>query len=512
MIELPQSEDELAEEVSGMSSDRKEHLRELCKENLFFLTKAVLGHKDVNIRTHGAFCRFFEDDSAFRRMALMPRLHLKTTIATEADAIRCALKSNGEDRILIANEVLKNAQDIVGVINKHFEENKILRALFSDLIPPRFSGPGVTWSNSASTLIRPRPYKEPTFMAIGTGGAAVSKHFTRIKGDDLIGLEAFQSPAEMAHAIEWIDNMEGLIVGADQTWIDWIGTRWAKNDAYGHVMKKYGSRLRVFRRKIREPNPESGELEIIFPEKVNMEQIELLMKTPHIFAAQYENDPTSELSLDFDAGNLREYTFGPDGEIEYRVFGQKVSWPRKFLHIVIAVDPNSGSKTSEDEAAISVVGMAPDRRVFLLESYNGRPDPSGFVDKIYELALKWRPSVIGIEKAGQQNTRHYFFLKCQEHGVFFRLEDLKPENKEKDERIRTALQPIINARQLYLLKSQTAARQQIGDFPNTTLKDVVDSIAYSIRLLRKPDDPEELEAANEAAELVLATRNQKTGW
>jgi phage terminase large subunit-like protein len=511
VIDLPQNENELIEEVEGMSSQKIEHLRRVACENLYFMAKGVLGHKDVNPGTHGAFCRFFEDDSWFRRMGLMPRLHLKTTIATESDSIRLACKTGGEARILIANEILGNAQDIVKVIMKHFEEGRMLRTLFPELIPSRFSGPGVTWSTSGATLVRPTPYKEPTFLPIGTGGAAVSKHFTHIKGDDLIGLEAYESPAAMKHAITWIDAMEGLIIGANETWIDWIGTRWAKNDAYGYIIAQYGPRLRVFRRKIHEPD-HTGEEQIIFPGKITWEQIYQLMKNPAMFAAQYLNDPLSEMALDFNAENLRYFDFNERGDVVFREYNRIVTWPRNLLHIVLTCDPNSGSKTSEDEAAASVVGMAPDGNVFVLDSFHGRPSPEEFVDQIFGMAKRWRPSKVGIEQAGQQNTLFYFTKKCRENDVYFMIEPLKPENKEKDRRIRTALQPLVATRKLYVLRSQTSLIQQISDFPNTTLKDVIDSVAYAPRLLRKPEDAEELEEADDARQLVLATRNQLTGW
>jgi hypothetical protein len=45
-------------------------------------------------------------------------------------------------------------------------------------------------------------------MTIGVGGAITGFHFTRIKGDDLIGIEAARSPAKMKEAIDWTDNIE----------------------------------------------------------------------------------------------------------------------------------------------------------------------------------------------------------------------------------------------------------------------------------------------------------------
>lgn len=499
---LPASHDELMEEVRSYSESQLDYIRELACNNLFFMAKGVVGYKDVNLHTHGAFCKFFEDDRYDRRMGLMPRLHLKTSIATECDSIRIACKTRGDARILIVNEILKNAQDIMGTIKAHFEQNELLRLLFAELIPERFSGPGVTWSSEGATLLRKMPYKEPTFMPLGVGGAAVSKHFTHIKKDDLIGLEAYQSPATMRRAIEWEDNSEALMVGEGLTWVDWIGTRWAKNDLYGHVIQQYGDRLRVFRRKI----IENGER--IFPERISWRQIELLKKKPMIYAAQYENDPLGDMALDFQYHLVREFRFDNEGDVVFE--GGK--WAREVLDVVLSVDPNSGSKTAEDEAAISAVAMAPDEKVFVLESFHGRPTPSEFIDRLFEMAKKWRPRVIGIEKAGQQNTRHYFEKKMHKERVLFRVEDLKPENKDKDERIRNALEPLISSRKFFVLPGSKALREQVKHFPNLDLKDVIDSVAYSIRLLKRPLDFEQHKRNRDAAKMILASRNTVTGW
>lgn len=500
------NENELIEEVSSMPESTKQALAEKAKESLFFMSHGLLGMKDVNLHTHGAFCRFIQSETKLRRIGLMPRLHLKTAIATESDTIRLMVKDPNHARILIVGETDKTAGDIMGAIKQVFEKNQLIRMLYQEIVPPRLSGPGIQWSSEGLNMVRSTSYKEPTLMSVGVGGAVVSKHFTRIKADDLIGFEASRSPSVMKSTIKWNDSIEGLIVSAHETIIDWIGTRWAKNDLYSHLIEQYGSMMAVFRRGLIENN------NLIFPEKFNWDQVALLKKKPDEFSAQYENDPKSSVSMDFDSGDVRYYKMDSEGNLCYDIGGKVSKWHRESLDRVITVDPNSGSLTAPDEASIIVSGVAPDGRKFVLEEWGGRVRPDDLVDKIYSLASKWRPRVVGIEQAATQNTMFYFRKKCKDTGIYFNVEPLLHKNRVKEERIRTALQPVIASNMLYLLPSQRELFKQIEDFPSVKNDDRIDALAYAQELWRTPMKVEEEEKVNGAVNKLMASRNIMTGY
>jgi len=497
---------ELIEEVTAMDDATKRHLRERSQKQLYFTAKGLMGYKDINPDTHGAFCAFIQRSDRGRRLALMPRGHLKSSIATEADSVRLALDDPEHTRILIANEVEENAKAFLDNIKQQFEKNVLLRALFPELILDRFTGPGIKWNTEQATLPRTTTYKEPTWMAIGVGGAATSKHFSRIKADDLIGLEARRSPAEMAKAIGWNKNIESLAINAKVTIIDWIGTRWGKNDLYGDIIERYGKRLAVFSRGAIEDG------KIIFPEFYDWEFYQTLIdKSPDVWAAQYMNKPTSDVGMDFNENDLRSFKFGNDGSVVYFDKGEQ-KWHRENLDRVLTVDPNSGSPTAPDEAAITVTGMSPDEKVFVLESFGGRLSASALIDKVFQLAMKWRPRVVGIEQAGQQSTLHYWEKKMKDEGMYFRTEPLKHRNTVKEDRIRTALEPVIASQRLYLLPSQSELREQIANFPDLKNDDRIDSLAYQVDLWRKPMGIEQQTKNKAAVQLMLAKRSSRTGY
>lgn len=498
---------ELMEEARSLSTTELDMIRANALDDLYFMSRSVLGYNLLLPHVDGPLCQFIDEETCTRRMMLMPRGHRKTTNATIADSIRVALRDPDQARILINNEVVDNAIAMIKEIMGHFENNELLRFLFKAYIPERFSGPGVDWSATKGvTLLRQRSWKEPTFLANGVGGSPTSKHFSHIKCDDLIGLEAVQSPATMARAKQWVDNIEPLTLGPGQTVIDFVGTRWAKNDLYAHVMESYGDRIKVFRRGMLENGVP------IYPEMYSMDDIELLQRKPHIYYAQYENNPISSSAQDFNVALIRAFRLQGDEVVYTGADGVTVRANWRDMDRVLCVDPNKGGATSPDEAAIAVVAIDSAGSEFVLYDYGGRPSPSDFVDIVYQAAVRWRPRVIGIEDAGQQNTLFYFNEKCKANNAFFRAVPLKHRNVNKEERIRTALEPVVAERRMFLQPTSSVLRKQFADFPGSENDDRIDCVAYAQELLRKPRAAEAAERGRAAVDKILKLRNRVTGY
>jgi hypothetical protein len=507
--ERAQATPELMEEVKALPTDQREYLREVSKSDLYALSKGILGYKDLNPDTHGAFCRFFEGDPKLRRLGLMPRAHLKSTIATIADSIRLVLLDPNEARILIAGETATQAEKFLSELKGHWEKNELLRNLFPELVPPRLAGPGVKWSNSVASIVRARDYRVGSWNTIGVGGAVTGDHYNRIKCDDLIGLEAARSPATMAAAIAWVSNIDSLLIDQNVDVIDFVGTRWSRTDLYAFIMRLYGSRLSVFLREAIEDG------KIIFPQKHTLESFETMQReTPLIWYAQYCNNPLAGGQNDFPAGSIQTYSFNTAGDVVLQRDGVTKVWKLEDLDRIITADPNSGSLVAPDTAAIVVSGISPDDEVIVLHTWSGRSTPSAFVDKIFDLWKRWRPRVVGIEQAGQQNTRFYFDKKAEEEEVYIRVVPLKPKNRNKIDRIRTALQPLFGSRKVYMLSTQTVLRKAADEFPDTDPIDELDALAYGTEegMWRKPMRYVDMEENQKVLRLIVNRRNKRTGY
>lgn len=512
------SVDEAVEDIDGLGGADLEALRTECQTNLYFLCRGVLGFRDVNKSTHGGFCRHIQSSPKLRRLGLMPRGHLKSTIATVGDSIRIALAEPNHARILIASETATLAEKFLGQIKGHFESNRILRGLFPELIPERFTGPGVVWRSDMATVRRDVVLDSPTWQAVGVGGQIVGSHFTRIKCDDLIGFDALKSAATMSKAKAWVDYMQPLLIDHNVDIIDFIGTRWTVSDLYAHIMEMFGEEIGVFTRSAIEDG------EIIFPQKYNWTRYENIQRTnPHLWAAQYNNNPLSDAYSDLPVGSLRSFGFSNDGQDVILQGGKR--WSIEQLDRVLTADPNSGSLVAPDCAAYSVQGVTPEDDVVVLESWGDRVTSPDFVDKLFGAARRWDVRVVGIEKAGQQNTGQYFEQKCRQENFHPRVEALTPssrgsgswekaEGKDagKADRIRSFMQPVIKSGRLHLLPSQESLRQQITQFPGCLLWDELDALAYGPLLWQKPATKEEEERSEGVVERLLARMNSTTGY
>lgn len=509
---------EVAEELESLDSSTFQALRLHAQNDLYTLSKGILGYPDVNPGTHGRFCRFFDsplydaEGKLLRfRLGLMPRGHLKSTIATVSDSIRVVLQDPENAKVLIANEVATLAQGFLGQIKSHWVKNKLLRALFPELVPPKFAGPGIQWSNDAASIIRESATAESdaSWRAIGVGGAIVGHHFTHIKCDDLIGFEAAKYPSKMKFAIDWNSNIESLLTDHRVDRVDWIGTRWTKKDLYSRVMERYGNALAVLTRSALEDG------QIIFPQKHTWEEYQRIQQdTPLIWFAQYVNDPKGVEQQDFPIDAVRTFAFSLDGQHVIANPGMRNQklWRLDQLDRVVLVDPNSGSPLAPDTAAIIVTGVSPDDEVFVLHAWSGRVSPSARVDKIFEIAQRWRPRAVAIEEAGQQNDLHYFEKKKETTDFPSRIIPLKPKNRDKEWRIRSNLEPVIRSGRLYMLITQEVLRTQISDFPDSLVIDELDALAYGPEVWRKPLRLEDFKRTASKLKLILTRRNPYTGY
>ena len=503
-----QPDQELLEELRAAPSSLIDKVKLRAKKDRYFLAKGILGYADVNPFTHGPLCRALEDRSRSRRMFLMPRGHLKTTLATITDSVGAALENPEECRILIVNEIEDNAIGFLSEIKAHFETNEILHLLFPELIPERFGGPGSRWSTARACLPRRTAYKEWTWTAAGVGKALAGNHFNRIKCDDLIGFESRESPANMRYAIAFAKTLEPLLINMDEDLIDFVGTRWSIHDLYREMLNIYGDDMAYFARE----DIEDGQP--IFPAKFSLKKLHRLsLIDPVLYYAQFKNNPIADGVKDFNSDKVRFFDFDAQGNIVYRdENGYLQRWGREQLDVVMTCDPNSGELTAKDFPAIVVSATSPKDQVFVFEAWSRRVQPDAYVEQIFDMWVKWNPRVLGIEKAGQQSTLFYFKKLQKERKVYINVVPLTPKNRNKPERIRKVIQPILNTNRLFLRKAQEVLQHQIRFHPDLENDDELDALAYGADLWTSPMTARELAEADELEERVLSSRNPITGY
>ena len=92
--------------------------------------KAIVGFKDMTPALHRQMGEWISDGEP-RKMGLVPRDHLKTSIWTIADSIR-RIACDQNIRILLGNETATNAQHFLRRIEVVFERNALFQWLFPE--------------------------------------------------------------------------------------------------------------------------------------------------------------------------------------------------------------------------------------------------------------------------------------------------------------------------------------------------------------------------------------------
>lgn len=215
-------------------------IQDMCKNNLEFLYKEFCGYDRWNFKLHGDYpgdevrgeppgLAWFLKNSGPRKLILIPRNHLKSTVVTVVWSIQQIL-NDFNIRICINNAKYDTAQEFVQTIQSHMEPGTKLAKIFGD-----FRSPKLTWNKDAFTIAqRTLPRAQPTVMAASIDSILNGKHFDRIINDDLVEPNNVRTKEQIQKVIDFhkdcfnqIDK-GGIIVD--------IGTRWAAQDLYGHLL------------------------------------------------------------------------------------------------------------------------------------------------------------------------------------------------------------------------------------------------------------------------------------
>ena len=173
-------------------------LRELCKEDLFFLIYFVLGMKAVN---HPWIVdRVREIELAHdKTLDLWSREHYKSSLLTYGLTIQELLR-NPEERIAIFSHTRGIAKAFLHRIKLTFESNELLKILFPDVLYPDPKAQSPKWSLDDGIIIRRKGiYNESSIEAWGlVDGMPTSRHYTIRVYDDVVTKDSVTTPEQLS--------------------------------------------------------------------------------------------------------------------------------------------------------------------------------------------------------------------------------------------------------------------------------------------------------------------------
>jgi hypothetical protein len=471
----------------AINNERTEQVRQSLRfqtqRSTYVMAKAIVGFHDLTPRLHGQMCSWIEGPTR-RKLGLVPRDHLKSSVWTIADTVR-RIAADANVRLLIGNETATNASHFLRRIQAVFERAPLFRWLYPELIPDTQK---TKWSETEMLVPRKNDYPESTVEVIGVGGAVVSRHYKHIKLDDLVGKEASESVDVMRKTIDWYLYCESLLECPTDP-IDTYGTRWTHKDLYAWIME-HESDIDIFHRKALDDGV------VLWSERFPQVELERIRQKigSFKFSCQYQNEPFDPEHMTFDPGWLRFYE--TEGwEVDNSLATVRLVGQPKPVRIipVILTDPAISEKSTAARTAVVCAGLSEDERVFVLEAWAERCQPLKMIEKIFEMAERWDPMVVAVEGVAYQRALKGFIeAECMRRGKWLNVREVRPGSREgKESRIR-GLQPYAQRGRLWLRRSTTSVlSEEFEAFPLGETVDVLDALSYGPQVWVMPDSDED---------------------
>jgi len=455
--------------------------KEKCKNNLHLFNKYILnvevGPAKVPLAPfHKDLCNFVTDNMHKKKLILLPRGHLKSTLVTVGYSIYRIVRDPSV-RILILNATYQMAADFVRAIKKHLQGNQDLIRIYGNL-----SEGATEWSENRITLSTAKTgdtgQKESTVTGVGVDSNLVSQHYDVIIDDDLVNRDNINTREQIEKVILRYKDSLDLLEPNGQMIV--IGTRWDDKDLYDWIMDKENNIIQsydVMIKKAYEGSMEDDSFNALWGDKFDQKELKarLREKGPYEFSCQYMNDPVPDEAA----------TFRRDWFHYYELDDLR----GKLLNKFTAIDPAISLSKEADFTAMITVGIDQWGNLFVLDIVRGKFTPTQMIHEIFKIGERWHPNEIAIEDVAFQKTLSYSMREeMKKRNRYLPMTEVKPGDRTKDQRIKS-LQPLYANGKIFHCKdviNTNYLEYELSHFPRAKNDDIIDAMSYTVDLLYRP--------------------------
>lgn len=439
-----------------------------------------------------------ERGAGLRRLVLMPRGHLKSTLGTTLYVL-WRLYRNPELRIFVGSNKQTLSYSFIRELRQYFENEDLQKRVWNNR--PHIEGAMVPelntrararnrnssdetdasdrkliWNNTALQMLREGRYKEPSITAGSVGSPITGQHYDLVILDDLVDFKNTESEVRKERVEEWIQDIENVlnqpkavmlpVVGLDVVGGEMVisGTRYAVDDYYGYLIENQEDLDYVIHSRNIYKNGSDSSEGYLWHERYNDHSVDMLKTrlSPRRFASQYLNTVyEKDVSL-FDLSMVLLIT---DGDISTR--GQttylRLEDQVHIVRPVICIDPAFSAGKDGDDCAIVVGCKLNDGRCVVLDAAVDRMEASEVVKTTLKFASKY-------------NTLRVFH---ESNGVGM----LVPELFKTDSAIINGRRLVINSH--YEQRPKEAKIQGVLELPFATGKMIFNQRVFNDPLLYK---------------------------
>lgn len=444
-----------------VAAEKLELIRTKILGKFAYFVEAMIDPEFYDDEFHCELCDFMQN-AGHKKLVVLPRTFLKTTIAAQLYALWRATKDTSI-RVLITSNTTPNAQKTVHSIRGIVEGNKLYQLLFPEVIP-NFGK--TRWSDSCACLRRPVDFPEGTFEAAGVGSNIIRRHFNIIieddtvapKKDELTGQEAMPTREDIEKAVGFHKLTIPLLINEFDERIV-IGTRWASYDLINYVKKNES--FAEFDKKC---TKEDGKPRY---KKFSLSRLKDIREglSSAMFSSLYLNTPLAK----------EDMSFNPDWIVYY----EEGEVPEEGVCIVTIdpADPPTG-KAGQDYTAI-VCCKHTKKGIYVKKYKRERVSDKKMIDLAFRMAVEEDAVKIRIETNRYPHLEAAFKEAMAQKGLHYIIETVKGKiNKEV--RIKNRLSPLFENGVIKLRKNMGALEEEMFTFPKGEHDDIIDALSWQI--------------------------------
>lgn len=470
-------------------------------------------------------------DRNSRRLILMPRGHLKSTICSVGRVLH-RIYRNPNIRIVVGCNVKELSWSFIRELRSYLEDPILQERVWNNR--PHIKGPlipeldrsgnrgkrfyrdetetvdkKVIWSSTSIQVNRSFKLKEPTVLATSVGSRITGGHYDEIILDDIVDFRNTATPELIAKTFEWAQDLESVLdppqiqrcsnignidfydIVGDQVTV--LGTRYAKGDYYEYLISnKEDLGYEVISHNIY-ANGKNADDGYLWPERFNASIVEKLRKrlTSKKFASQYLNTIIVSQDQVFNIDNIEYFNSEKvdirANEVQIHV-GER---PYPMVRLFLTVDPAISDSRRADFTSVTVGGFDQHGKLWILEQHYGKFRPLDTAKLVGSLISKWKLRTCYVEQVGGFKAIAYTIKEyLKNNKIIASIQEFKPGQANKKTRIENYLEPYFTNKNFALAqryKGDEEISNELQFFPSDIVHDdILDSWAMLVEIGKPP--------------------------
>jgi len=478
-------------------------------DGFYYYLQHILGYSNPNHPPekqfhepfHRPICALTTNPNFQYKMIQACRGSFKSSISTKGYATWLiardfTLTGSCNIRILIGSEVLALANSFVAAVKRILESNRKFHKLFGN---HKTELRGGNWGNTITSRFRSDDtIHEPTVSAIALDAPKSGNHYDVIIADDLETERASATREQIEKCWDFYRLLHSLLEPGGEMIL--VSTRWHYDDIYSRILKaseddleheKYQVLIMPAEIDITEENipppfdkmdiPEGG---LTFPQRFPKEHLEHLKRRhgSYLYSCQYLLTPVAKEDQIF----RREWInyVEPGFELQRRKFRIFVGCDFAYTE---QVRVDSGQVRKADFTTVMTVAVDDAWNYYVIDQFRERCSKLAGIKEMFRQYYTHHAIDIGLQKYDRAQIEDVIIQYGYELRKRPRCTWISyPGVKGKNERIKTALQPLFESGKFYILRGMDWLEEELMDFPLAAFDDGLDALCNIVKVSKPP--------------------------